>query len=723
MIDRRWLLVPAVLVVASCGGAENPNPSDLPVFVLPGSLDDGAAMAAFFVSSISDFSTVLLTQIRESHAFRTNEILFRNTVAKPLLASRLDYARSTDTDGDGIGDLTGAGQVVSVIDSAILVTHEQFAPGKFLGTGGPLEDGHGTAVASVIAGDGSGTCDVPPCNMVGYAPDAQLHQGVISYLPGSFLDFNQLADYMNEARSLNARASNNSWTLAGGTVENSQGLKTNSAFLNYVSALDAFGSTGIVVFAASNEMTDTSASVMAALPNYFEQLEEHWLAVVNILVDYDSATDRLSNPVLLSAPCLEAARWCIGATGLINAADVGSNSDYEIVLGTSFAAPQVSGAIALLAQAFSTITAEQLRSRLIATADNSFFTPTHLLELAPGVQHGYDEIYGHGFLNVRDALMPIGATALQAASGEVLTLSDVTVSGGYLAGDALATSLSAASFVYGDQLNGSFRESAARLVSQVQAPNYAASRLLGWTGLSDGGSDAVLRSFDAAELNGLRRVVLLDGRDSGVQLFGLTAPDGSANGLGLRLSVDTGGGQVGAELSALHGSDGLFGLNFGGAGAAQASALTSRLFWRGAISDQIELGVEGEFGIADVAAAGLVSDVSAVGFNRAVVNLTLRSLLRDNDRFSVMVQSPLAATSGSATFSLPGAVPLSADASFQKLSASLVPQKRQINIGFEYGFPIGDASDILLGYTHEANVGNIADASRDTIIFGYRMRF
>ena len=67
--------------------------------------------------------------------------------------------------------------------------------------------------------------------------------------------------------------------------------------------------------------------------------------------------------------------------------------------GTSFSAPTVSGAVALMAQAFPNLTGKQIVSILFQTADDLG---------APGV----DSIYGNGRLDIQRAFQPIGTTSL-----------------------------------------------------------------------------------------------------------------------------------------------------------------------------------------------------------------------------------------------------------------------------------------------------------------------
>ena len=83
--------------------------------------------------------------------------------------------------------------------------------------------------------------------------------------------------------------------------------------------------------------------------------------------------------------------------------------------GSSYAAPQVSGVVALLAQAFSNHTPEQLVDRILASANNSFFTVEGYTNFNNGIKHGYGATYGHGIVDALGALSPIN-TGLYSVS-------------------------------------------------------------------------------------------------------------------------------------------------------------------------------------------------------------------------------------------------------------------------------------------------------------------
>ena len=146
----------------------------------------------------------------------------------------------------------------------------------------------------------------------------------------------------------------------------------------------------------------------AALPIRFTELQDYWLAVVN--VDEDSRIFRSSNG------CGNAMAWCLAAPGTNITSAVDGNG-YGVSSGTSFAAPHVSGAVAVLKSVFPMMNAPQIVSVLLMTAED--------LGL-PGV----DPVYGHGLLNLGAAIDPVGAVRLASSmtgrgkKGGVMLVSD-----------------------------------------------------------------------------------------------------------------------------------------------------------------------------------------------------------------------------------------------------------------------------------------------------------
>ncbi|MEO5706711.1 MAG: S8 family peptidase [Alteraurantiacibacter sp.] len=96
-----------------------------------------------------------------------------------------------------------------------------------------------------------------------------------------------------------------------------------------------------------------------------------------------------------------------------------------VVSGTSFSAPQVAGAAALLAQAFPNLTGQQIADILLRTAFDAG-------------DPGSDPVYGRGVLNVAAAMQPLGATGIAGGQG-ALSLGEAALATSPAMGDALTT--------------------------------------------------------------------------------------------------------------------------------------------------------------------------------------------------------------------------------------------------------------------------------------------
>ncbi|PJG82516.1 S8 family peptidase [Caviibacterium pharyngocola] len=145
----------------------------------------------------------------------------------------------------------------------------------------------------------------------------------------------------------------------------------------------------LIVFAAGNE-SKKQPGIMAALPHYFPELTSHYISVI--------AVDKDKNLTPYSNYCGVSRYWCIAAPGDLNVlATAGAEEGKKIPSlqkqsGTSFAAPVVTGSLALLKQRFGYFTPTQLRDTLFTTA-------TDLGE------KGVDDKYGWGLVNLTDAVL------------------------------------------------------------------------------------------------------------------------------------------------------------------------------------------------------------------------------------------------------------------------------------------------------------------------------
>lgn len=337
--------------------------------------------------------------------------------------------------------LLGNGQTIYVMDNAMHNNHASFQ-GKtvtMLDTPAVSNNStqHGTHVASIAAGIIAGTTH-------GVAPDASI----------VFSTFNdngtaQATDIDTARTSHSAIVMNNSWGYSDGwngsaytsavtwtelqsdassngrnireELENSSMANFGAHTSTYITALDNFQNSGVIVWASSNYSSDSDVSMMAGLPAYFNgtddsvDLSDAWLSVMYAEFTGSSLSGASTSDFnRLGNPCGAAKEWClvvddrqIGAAGYI---DSNGTSQYTVSGGSSMGTPQVSGMIALLAQAFPNHTPEQLTDRILASANNDWFTPdgnTTFTTHGASIKHGYNDTWGHGVPDMYAALSPI----------------------------------------------------------------------------------------------------------------------------------------------------------------------------------------------------------------------------------------------------------------------------------------------------------------------------
>ncbi|MBX3531814.1 MAG: S8 family serine peptidase [Rhizobiaceae bacterium] len=415
------------------------------------------------------------------------------TSASTLVVQNVHVAHaSVLADGSAV---RGGGQLIAIVDEGFRTAHEDFS-GKsiveFSSSQASAERNHGTAVAGVAAARLNGV------GIVGVAPDASLH--LTSWGNQSLGDMlGLLAASTRDAAARGAVAQNNSWGWTGERSAfseraffNASGLKDYALFApaSYggkasdwgvlFDAYDAFQSRGVIVYANSNDDTLPDVSAWAALPLLVPKLREAWVVVGNALLEVNSQ-GRIVDADMLSAPCGSAAAFCLVTDGSVMAPNAATDSSYAIVTGTSFAAPQVAGHIALLSQAFPNLSPAERLTRLLATAQNgwSSFAATRSGEVtfAPGVTRPQSRLYGMGVPDIAAALAPIGGLAI-ATGATVATAAAMPVGGGVdatapVVGSAIAQALAGREIMLIDALGTDFRRTGSEIGlkgSSVQPP-------------------------------------------------------------------------------------------------------------------------------------------------------------------------------------------------------------------------------------------------------------
>lgn len=329
------------------------------------------------------------------------------------------YANTANCPANGGADCRsydGNGQKIAVVDSGIRAaeastgssiivdtvnSYDYVSPGS-----NPISNdghGHGTHVAGIIAAPKNDS------GMHGIAPRVSIVNLRIlnnsNSTTGSFGD----ADWASlSTRSLAAGAyiSNNSWgpsTLITGVTAGfftTNLSSTIAAYRNYVA------NGGVVVFATGNNGTSpglgaSQPSYTAGMPSLVSGIQAGWLAVMSV--------DPNGNETDYTNRCGVAKAWCLAAPGggdnqtTDGIYSMSNSGGYVRFSGTSMATPMVSGAIAALKNTFPNLTYQQVRDRLLVTANKTG-------------QYADQDIFGQGLMDLDAASRPIGGLSLATGS-------------------------------------------------------------------------------------------------------------------------------------------------------------------------------------------------------------------------------------------------------------------------------------------------------------------
>lgn len=323
-----------------------------------------------------------------------------STTPQPAMDAHLALTNARAAQAAGF---TGAGIRIGVVDSGVMRNHPTLA-GRVVANFSYVDPrrnnlavddvvGHGTTVAQLAAGAATGQWPG------GIAPGAQIVSARIinderpkddgsgqgNEVTGG-LGMSGVHDDLIRA---GVRIMNNSW----GGLYWTRPTVTAQIAAEYRPFIA--GNDGLVVFATGNE-SRANPSDMAALPSQpgengsrpAADLERGWLAVAALdtanpgrLADYSNA-------------CGVARNYCLvapGTSAFVGPNATASNLSYYYGSGTSYAAPLVSGAAALVWQAFPYFDNNLVRQTLLGTA-------TDLGDPGP------DAVFGYGLLNVGKAV-------------------------------------------------------------------------------------------------------------------------------------------------------------------------------------------------------------------------------------------------------------------------------------------------------------------------------
>ena len=285
---------------------------------------------------------------------------------------------------------TGEGTLGAIYDTGIELTHGDVGgirldlSHSYVGTEpNDLTDtnGHGTAVYGVAGARRNGV-DI---HGVAWGADFMILKQAESDFTQSF------ADVLEGVIAADVDVVNNSWasSIKSGQLSPVGIL----AFLgpDLVAQLRRTAWSGVsIVFATGNEGSDQS-HYLAGLSVVLPELNDNWVAVM--------ALGNVSNLDMVwkaayADSCGDAMNWCLAAPGTaVKSLRLGGGT--RKLSGTSMAAPHVTGAILILKSQFDELTTKEIHQILFDTAVDID---------VPGV----DRVFGHGALNLNEALLPQG---------------------------------------------------------------------------------------------------------------------------------------------------------------------------------------------------------------------------------------------------------------------------------------------------------------------------
>ncbi|MGL5012185.1 MAG: S8 family serine peptidase, partial [Paracoccaceae bacterium] len=635
-MQRVLLSVAALALLSGCGGEEAVSPlSYLSQFLAPGPKDPsilavGAALPGNIVTLTNNLlNTGPYQNTRTSGwtvALETGTLTGLNS--DPLRSSGAAFAHAAG--------FTGKGQVIAVSDESYISGYQEFAGTAVTVVnnwiGARASDTHGTVVSSVAVGESG--------DFIGVAPDAAL-------LFGTYQNDQSLTALGNAAIAANAVAWNNSWGYPGLFLNERD---FNTAFAGndgaaYYNVLSNYAAQGVVVFALANDERLRNSQLMEGLPFIRPSLEAGWIAAANGVPSFSGST--VTGVQMVSSDCYEAARWCLIADGTWQVPDYSLRLDPASAdtkaTGTSFAAPQIAGALAVLAEAFPTLSPHDLRVRLLASAEDGFFQPDGTVELATGYHKGYSVIYGHGFLDIEAALQPIGPTAMALADGSSINLSTPVLAPGLAMGDAVERGLSGTDVAVQDALAASFAMPANALVGGASPTPHAAA-LMAAAAQPLAATPQPLATPFAAYRGQTLRMAAPDGDMQASVLL----PQRGESTVGLMLSQQVLDGPTRLDLGLTVTRDGGGTLALGGVGGDAAVAASVSLGMVQDIGDAGFLALAAEVGLADLGSGGSVARAGMAQFNRLGIEAGRTDVLRPGDRISIGLGMPLAITRGAA---------------------------------------------------------------------------
>ncbi len=686
----------------------------------------------------------------------------------------------------GTGTAPGSGQTLGAVDTGIDTGHpvfdgkivtERFLPGAVDETGD--EDSHGTAVASVMVGRPSNDFAKQTNAPRGVAWGADIAMFAIplgragpgNYVPIPLTSLDsrdsawasmiaEVTDWSSGTRSIDFA---NMSFVFNGIIEQYSEAQLRANFDAAIAALAQSGPSRktVFVFAAGNgrgrrcdpndftshpdlcvevngvnRVNARSVSITPGLPARISELRGHMIAVV--AVGRDGSIAPWSNR------CGIAEDWCVAAPGVgVRAAYFGPDRDdmspgardASTESGTSFAAPMVTGGLAVMKSYFrGGLSNTKLVERMMATADKT------------GI-YADSSIYGQGLLDLGAATAPVGVTSVvlgERVDGPGTGLAQTRFALGGALGDGLSRAFAGHEIAAFDSLGAPFWYPLGAFAGAAPGPS-AAARLRAFTVPREVGETGLLRPRTASLAGGdglSLGIVQAPGTEAGhLALAGQaltlgTARDGlsvaafSTEGLsgenpasGATLSWRPDGSALGltsgwiAERETVLGSGaaGAFGRLSGSSAFAGIEGSARIGSWR--------LGAGAEIGTVRAAAqGGMLASISPLTTSAFAVKAETR--LAYGDGLTVSLAQPLRVEAGRARLTVPVGRTKEGGVLRRSLSAGLEPSGRQIDVSAQWHRSLADGGELRIGAGWTRQPGHDAAADPElTLLAGWRYSF
>ena len=566
-------------------------------------------------------------------------------------------------------------------------------------------DGHGTHVYGIAGATRNGV------GIHGVAPDAEF-----MFLKWGDSDrLNEFANALRRVSDAGATAMNNSWGLSLTTGSFTHDEIRELLGPDLIEQLRRSTQAGVsVVFATGNNGL-SDAYVMAGLPVALPELRDNWLAVTAL----DDASDLPSAKLWSEANrCGSAMNWCLAAPGT-NITSLRAGGENVVYSGTSMAAPHVMGAVLVLKSQFPELTTPQVHQILFDTA----------VDL--GAQ-GVDRTYGHGALNLGEAMTPQGQLVIELGpqvDQSTAPLSSSWIAESAITGGVLASAMSDQRVLVTDGYDRGYFASLGPMVATGSfsiSPDMQAGLAAAFAPTRDPHFDLPKTDYDirfnafgpnhdVTRIAHADPVMALMSQTAGTG-FSLQAPigkatlsmasatttDGSAISLGAGLPF---GDEHTITVSVGHAqeTDSLLGANAYGAFAGlDSETIYGRAQADVALGEGITLNGSVTAGRTSFRSTGLLSKGQADTLAMAL-GLTFTDALAADDKLSLALAQPFAVSDGQITLR-----------SGTSLSPSLAGQRTNRVQFAETTLPLGAskrAPELHLGYLHSFDAGDWADAA------------